>query len=714
MGTISSALGIIAGALDADQAALGVVANNVANANTPGYTEEAPTWRQNTPVYIDGVQVGTGVTETGSTSRRDRILLQRLDQQQQLASSSSTRLAALNNVQALFAPNSGASTSVAGDIGSDITSFFNSFSSLEADPTNNALRNQVLSSARLLAGDLSSAAKSLDAQQAALDQEAASIAGQVNSLTSAIAHLNLAIQSHSPNGDAGALEDQRQQDISQLSQLIGINQVTTEDNGLSLTTVSGQLLVSQGQSYQLTTGEVNGLTQFYVGGENIAGPNATAVGGQLGGYLTARDVDVPTTLSALDQLAYGISTRVNAQNNAGTDLDGVSGSASSLDLFSEPAQVAGSAAAMTVVMSDPNQIAAAGAGKGTGDNSNAVAIANLAGSSLVAPSATTVFSITQNLSSSTPVNGRVTGTTTIYDADGKSYQTTITYTNAGPSPGDPTAEQWNYHIALADVLTQDTSVAGQVSYKFGNGETVDPGTDLTITGVNAAGSLATITAPPVTAGEAVGDATMGYVKALNDAIAAAGITGVTVNNNGGVLTISGATATSGSVIANPLAAGAVSSLTFDASGNPTSPIANVMGIKFSGLSDGAPDLNLTWQLYGAGGAPQVTQTAAASSQKATSQNGSPGESQSPINFYSNFVSTLGSTASGVQTESTAQSASVSQLQSQNNALSSVNLNDEASALSLLETSYQAASQVFTILNSITASALNLGVETAVA
>ena len=45
MGTISSALGIIAGALDADQAALGVVANNVANANTPGYTEEAPTWR---------------------------------------------------------------------------------------------------------------------------------------------------------------------------------------------------------------------------------------------------------------------------------------------------------------------------------------------------------------------------------------------------------------------------------------------------------------------------------------------------------------------------------------------------------------------------------------------------------------------------------------------------------------------------------------------
>jgi flagellar hook-associated protein 1 FlgK len=43
----------------------------------------------------------------------------------------------------------------------------------------------------------------------------------------------------------------------------------------------------------------------------------------------------------------------------------------------------------------------------------------------------------------------------------------------------------------------------------------------------------------------------------------------------------------------------------------------------------------------------------------------------------------------------------------------VNLNDEAAAMSKLESSYQAASQVFTLLNTIMASALNLGEETAV-
>ena len=221
-----------------------------------------PTGRRISPSTINGVSYGQGVTETGATSQRDRVLESRLDQQQQLASASGSRLTALNTLQALFTPDSGSSSSTAGDIGSDITSFFDSFSSLEANPTNNALRQNVLSTAGTLAADISNAAASLNAQRAALDQEAAGVTSQVNSLTSAIAQLNQQIETTSPNADAGTLEDQRQQDLSQLSQLIGINQITTENNGLAITTTSGQLLVSEGSSYQLTTGMVNGVTGF--------------------------------------------------------------------------------------------------------------------------------------------------------------------------------------------------------------------------------------------------------------------------------------------------------------------------------------------------------------------------------------------------------------------------------------------------------------------
>jgi len=271
---------------------------------------------------------------------------------------------------------------------------------------------------------------------------------------------------------------------------------------------------------------------------------------------------------------------------------------------------------------------------------------------------------------------------------------------------------------MPETLTPNTTVAGQVSYTFGAGETVNPGTSLTITGTAGAGT-ATIVAPVVTAGEAVGNTgppATGYVAALDAQLTAAGITGVTVTNTNGVLTITGATATSGSVVADPVASANTSgTLTFNASGILTSPAANLSGITFSGFSDGAATLNLNWNLYDTNSTAQISQTASASLQSAESQNGNPNvnNGQTPTNFYSNFVSSLGSTVSNVQTENTAQAASVTQLTTQNNALSGVNLNDEASAMSTLERSYQAASKVFTVLDSIMASALNLGSQTTV-
>ena len=75
MGTINSVLSVMTGALDADQEALNVVANNVANANTKGYTEETPDWKENAPISVGGVLVGDGVTETGATSELRLLLI---------------------------------------------------------------------------------------------------------------------------------------------------------------------------------------------------------------------------------------------------------------------------------------------------------------------------------------------------------------------------------------------------------------------------------------------------------------------------------------------------------------------------------------------------------------------------------------------------------------------------------------------------------------
>ena len=378
MGTINSAINLITSALDADQMALNVTSNNVANASNPAYTREVPNWSENQPIYVNGLAIGTGVTVTGGVSQRDRVLNQRLDQQQQLSASSSALLTALTTLQGSFTPAS--SSSATGNIGTDITSFFDSYTQLESNPSSNSLRQQVLSSATTLAGDISGTAASLNEQQSSLDQSAATVVSQVNALTSSLAQINQQIQSLSPNQDAGTLEDQRQSDLSQLSQLVGINQITTEQNGLSVTTTGGQMLASEGNSFAITSGSVNGVTHFFLGGTDITTELASG-GGQLGGLLTARDQSIPNTLASLDQLAYGIETQVNTVNNTGTDLDGDNGNAG--NIFNAPTQVAGSAASMQVVLTDPNKIAAAGLGLGSGDSSNAVAAAKLATQAII-------------------------------------------------------------------------------------------------------------------------------------------------------------------------------------------------------------------------------------------------------------------------------------------------------------------------------------------
>jgi flagellar hook protein FlgE len=62
-------------------------------------------------------------------------------------------------------------------------------------------------------------------------------------------------------------------------------------------------------------------------------------------------------------------------------------------------------------------------------------------------------------------------------------------------------------------------------------------------------------------------------------------------------------------------------LTFNSSGNLTSPAADVTGVSFTGLSDGAANMTLSFNVLGSNGSPTITQTSAASAVSATTQNG---------------------------------------------------------------------------------------------
>jgi flagellar hook protein FlgE len=67
-------------------------------------------------------------------------------------------------------------------------------------------------------------------------------------------------------------------------------------------------------------------------------------------------------------------------------------------------------------------------------------------------------------------------------------------------------------------------------------------------------------------------------------------------------------------------AGTTGTLTFDGSGNLTSPTGTIGGISFTGLSDGASNMSFGWNLNGAAGS-SMTQTASSSNVASATQDG---------------------------------------------------------------------------------------------
>jgi len=379
MGTLTSLMDMSRQALMADQAALNVTANNVSNQNTPGYTREVVNWRPVDAVTITGSTSGTGVsTGQSAISQRDRVLEQRVQQQTQVQAQSGALESAMQQVQNIFGLSSTAASASTTVLGSAMDAYFSALSALGGNPSDTSTRQNVLSTANTLASVFNSSAQQLAQVSSGLDQQAGTIVGKVNTLTATIASLNQQISSISPGQDAAVLEDQRQLAITQLSQYVGLNQISTEQNGITLTTSNGALLVGGNQAYAMSTAQISGTTHIFAG---VGGQDVTAglTGGTLGGVLQARDQDLPVFATALDNLAYGIGTQMNLQNAQGLDGSGNPGQA----LFSLTSTASGAAASIQVATTNPQAVAAAATGEGSAGNGNALALAHLSTANIV-------------------------------------------------------------------------------------------------------------------------------------------------------------------------------------------------------------------------------------------------------------------------------------------------------------------------------------------
>src|ERR1700692_727568 len=186
MSSISSVLSTAVQSLLAETGALQITNNNIANANTPGYSRQVAIFEEAAPNNHGNFSVGNGVVLEGYQSVRDELVSNQIQQETQSQSSANAQLNTLQQIQPTF-------TTSTQDIGTEMSALFVSLSSLSTNPTSSAQRQGVLTAGSNFAPRFNTASSIRTTQQDALNSPGGNDVSQINQLAQQIAALNLQI-----------------------------------------------------------------------------------------------------------------------------------------------------------------------------------------------------------------------------------------------------------------------------------------------------------------------------------------------------------------------------------------------------------------------------------------------------------------------------------------------------------------------------------------
>jgi len=299
-------------ALQAYSQALNTVSNNIANANTVGYSRQSATLQTNS---TGGVQVSNIRRFTDalvvSRSLSDQSTYSRLDTFQQMAS----------RVDSLMSGTSSGLTS-------PLQKFFTAMSGVASNPQSTSARQALLSTASNLASQFNDIQGQLDGMNSEINAQLSDSVSQINQAAQSIAQLNNSIALAKGSGQSpNDLLDQRDKLISQISQFVGVSTVPQTDGSMNVFVAGGQALVLGGTSQSLklvSNAYGNGDLEVAIGNPTV-NINSQISGGAIGGLLDLRSQLIVPTQNKIGAIAAGLAQVLNAQHTQGVDQTGAMG-----------------------------------------------------------------------------------------------------------------------------------------------------------------------------------------------------------------------------------------------------------------------------------------------------------------------------------------------------------------------------------------------------
>nr|BFE65588.1 flagellar hook-associated protein FlgK [Dactylosporangium thailandense] len=373
-----SGLNTALSALYAQRRALDLTGQNIANANTEGYSRQrvelSPVENLSTPARWSTSQgVGDGVRITDVTRLHDEFMTNRTRAERGLNEYLQAQSMVFGNVeQALGEP---------GDNGlqAQLADYWSAWSDVANRPGDTSARTQLLSRANTVAATMGTTRQNLDnlfgATREALDADVA----VVNQTSAGIADLNDRIAlAKTANMPTNELSDQRDQLVLKLSELTGATG-RLNDNGTVDVSLGGNLLV-QGDTVRnlqaVGSTTVDGIAVNPV--QVVYADNNTSAGittGKMASGLEALTSTIPNTVAGLDSVAATLIQKVNAQHAQGYDISTTPPSSTPNPQPGGAFFTGSSAKDIRVAITDPTKIAASSTATTSyqGDNANALA-----------------------------------------------------------------------------------------------------------------------------------------------------------------------------------------------------------------------------------------------------------------------------------------------------------------------------------------------------
>ncbi|HEJ0179410.1 MULTISPECIES: flagellar hook-associated protein FlgK [unclassified Citrobacter] len=313
--------------LSAAQAALNTASNNISSYNVAGYTRQTTIMAQANSTLGAGGWVGNGVYVSGVQREYDSFITNQLRAAQNQSSGLTVRYEQMSKIDNLL-------SSTTSSISTSLQDFFSSLQTLVSNAEDPAARQALIGKADGLVNQFKTTDQYLRDQDKQVNIAIGSSVEQINNYTKQIASLNDQISRLTGVG-AGAspndLLDQRDQLVSELNQIVGV-EVSVQDGGTyNLTMANGYTLVQGSSARQLaavpSSADPSRTTVAYVDATagNVEIPEKLLNSGSLGGLLTFRSQDLDQTRNTLNQLALAFAEAFNAQHKQGYDANGDQG-----------------------------------------------------------------------------------------------------------------------------------------------------------------------------------------------------------------------------------------------------------------------------------------------------------------------------------------------------------------------------------------------------